>query len=123
MRGAVPLPGLRCPSGRGLDAGGDVARREGTSWLGLGVGLAAAALLLAAWVLLARGVLRSGSLATLDETVTVELRRNAKPWLTRAMQVLTWLGSLAVVLPLAAVSCALLFAPRGGGSTPSCSGR
>lgn len=91
-------------------AGGGAPRvREGTSVLGLGVGLAAAALLLAAWVLLARGVLRSGSLATLDHNVTVELRRNAKPWLTRAMQGLTWLGSLAVVLPLAAVSCALLF--------------
>ena len=75
---------------------------------GLALGFVAVVMLLAAIILLARGVQASDPLAALDRAVSLALREHARPWITSVLRAATWLGSLVVVLPLTALGCALL---------------
>ena len=97
---------LRPPSTSGPPAG------RGISHPGIALGSASAALLLAAILLLARGVRASDALPALDRAVSLAVRDHARPWLTSALKVGTWLGSLAIVIPLMAIGGGLLLRRR-----------
>ena len=88
------------------------ATRSAVSRPGLALGSAAVAMLLAAIILLAYGMHASDTLPALDRTVALAMREHAGPLVTGALRAATWLGSLAVVLPLTALGCALLMRRR-----------
>jgi membrane-associated phospholipid phosphatase len=75
---------------------------------GFAAGAGAIALLVGAIRVLARGVAGGGSITWLDRAATLRLRRVARARLTSSIRVVTWLGSLVVLLPLTSLLCGLL---------------